>query len=823
MKNLYVLFVGALALALLQGGCGGGGGGGNATARLSITADFQSATRIVPGYADGLRVAVTPPTGVELPVDSPNLFLLTRTSTSFTLDGLAPSAQPYVLDMVALTDGEVVGTAQRSIIMTPGAVMEIDVSANLQSTVDSVTVEGVPTTTSGNSPLFTAVARNAQGSTLFSGAGFTWTSSKPGALSVDPDTGLATAIKSGTATISAALVGTSLSGQLEVRIDSGGDVSLTILSQWESATRDVPGYADELRVTIAAPVGVPLFVFPNPFVLSRAVQAHGLTGLMPDVNPYTVSMEALTDGVVVGTAVRNVVITQGEHLQVDVSANLESKVDSVVVEGISSMLSGDGTQFTAFAKDVLGATLFSGSGFTWASSKPAALSVDPDTGLATANMSGTATISATLSGTGVSGQWDVRVDSGGDISLTILSLWESATRDVPGYADELRVTVKAPEGVLLFITPNPFVLTRAAPVNALTGLMHDVEPYTVSMEALTDGVVVGTAARNVVITDGENMEIDVSANLDTSIASIEVEGASVLETGESSQFIAHAKDSQGTTLFSSPGFTFVSNNPSVLSIDLDTGLATANAGGIAIVVATLTGTSLSDQMGVTVGSASKITFTSRRDGNWEIYLMNDDGIGQTRLTDHSAFDGFSAFSPDGSKIAFHSNREGNREIFVMNPDGTGVTNLTNHASFDSYPAFSPTGSKIAFQSTRDGNGEIYVMNEDGTGQTRLTSNSAFDGFAAFSPDGSKIAFHSDRSGNWDIYVMNVDGSGLMQLTNDAAGSFYPAFSPDGSKIAFHSDRDGNTEIYVMNADGTGQTRVTNNTSSDNYPSFGGGG
>src|SRR5947209_10998016 len=29
------------------------------------------------------------------------------------------------------------------------------------------------------------------------------------------------------------------------------------------------------------------------------------------------------------------------------------------------------------------------------------------------------------------------------------------------------------------------------------------------------------------------------------------------------------------------------------------------------------------------------------------------------------------------KIAFSSNRDGNLEIYVMNPDGTGQTNLTN--------------------------------------------------------------------------------------------------------------------------------------------------
>ena len=36
---------------------------------------------------------------------------------------------------------------------------------------------------------------------------------------------------------------------------------------------------------------------------------------------------------------------------------------------------------------------------------------------------------------------------------------------------------------------------------------------------------------------------------------------------------------------------------------------------------------------------SRIAFHSNRDGNWEIYVMNADGSGQTRLTDNLAGDG----------------------------------------------------------------------------------------------------------------------------------------------------------------------------------------
>jgi hypothetical protein len=218
---------------------------------------------------------------------------------------------------------------------------------------------------------------------------------------------------------------------------------------------------------------------------------------------------------------------------------------------------------------------------------------------------------------------------------------------------------------------------------------------------------------------------------------------------------------------------------------------------------------------------SKIAFVSSRNGNFEIYVMNADGSGQTRLTNNPANDIDPSFSPDGSKIAFVSRRDGNFEIYVMNADGSGQTRLTNNPGFDSAPSFSPDGSKIAFLSNRDGNLEIYVMNADGSGQTRLTNNTVNDEEPAFSPDGSKIAFLSNRDGNFEIYVMNADGSNQINLTNNTADDLNPAFSPDGSKIAFASYRDGgDLEVYVMNADGSGQTRLTNNPGFDHEPSWG---
>ena len=93
------------------------------------------------------------------------------------------------------------------------------------------------------------------------------------------------------------------------------------------------------------------------------------------------------------------------------------------------------------------------------------------------------------------------------------------------------------------------------------------------------------------------------------------------------------------------------------------------------------------------------------------------------------------------------------EIYVMNADGSGLTRLTNNSAHDYEPAWSPDGAKITFYSDRDGNYDIYVI--DGSGLANLTNNSSKDRYPAWSPDGAKIAFTSDRDGQWEIYVMKL--------------------------------------------------------------------
>ena len=275
----------------------------------------------------------------------------------------------------------------------------------------------------------------------------------------------------------------------------------------------------------------------------------------------------------------------------------------------------------------------------------------------------------------------------------------------------------------------------------------------------------------------------------------------------------------------------------------------------------------------TLRANGKIAFTSDRDGTLEIYVMNNDGTEQNRLTNNNDVDSLPAFSPDGRKIAFVSQQTSGAlttNIKLMNVDGTNQTELTSIGCCQSQLpwldygslSWSPDGSKIAF----DDNGEIFTINVDGSNRINLTNHPAGDHAPAWSPDGSRILFTSGGRlpSSTIMHTMNADGSDVRALPSDgdfndltpdwsptgnkivfvydsqdfgqsivtanadgtnrqffAGSNWKPKWSPDGTKIVFHSlNFIGNdSEIYVKNVDGGGLTQLTNTNGNNFQPSW----
>ena len=228
-------------------------------------------------------------------------------------------------------------------------------------------------------------------------------------------------------------------------------------------------------------------------------------------------------------------------------------------------------------------------------------------------------------------------------------------------------------------------------------------------------------------------------------------------------------------------------------------------------------------LGVVLGLAPSLESSSgqprARSGsvwNGDIYVVNADGSGKSRLTRHPAEEFDPAWSPDGTKIAF-SRFTGRRfQVFVMDADGSDATQLTRGDGGASDAAWSPDGTRIAFTRCR-GSCDIYVINTDGTGERRLTSGEQpGEQSPTWSPDGRRIAF-VDING---LFVLDAEGGPWQRLTDGPADDANPAWSPvapviafDGSRGLFHGD------IYVVDADGGEPADVTESLALDSNPSW----
>ena len=226
---------------------------------------------------------------------------------------------------------------------------------------------------------------------------------------------------------------------------------------------------------------------------------------------------------------------------------------------------------------------------------------------------------------------------------------------------------------------------------------------------------------------------------------------------------------------------------------------------------------------------AKIVFTSRRDGNFEIYSMNPDGSDQINLTQHRANDASPVWSPTGEQILFTSDRGGIEDLYLMDPDGTNARQVFRKSIGREYPTWSPDGKALAYH--RFHTFSIYTASIDGKDETKLTEGL----WPAWSPNSSEIAFMAskffwDDNGNLRLPKVNVQIINLQthveeELLPGEIWMRFPVWAPDSAQIAFawsgrqdEVNRVGDAMgIYVVNRDSSGLKKVADGNAA--YPTW----
>ena len=266
----------------------------------------------------------------------------------------------------------------------------------------------------------------------------------------------------------------------------------------------------------------------------------------------------------------------------------------------------------------------------------------------------------------------------------------------------------------------------------------------------------------------------------------------------------------------------------------------------------------------------KILFTSSRDGNREVYMMNPDGSEQVNLTQHPARDAGGVWSPTGEQILFVSDRGGVRDLYVMDADGTNVRRVFkkkiraqryaatwspdgkqfayNYLDWDPRksglylgtfgeeaveplpyghsPEWSPDGSEIACSVSHALGSRLTFINVDTRGREQPLPDKTlqWQSTPCWSVTGDRLAIsgnkhpipaildrdlHEAWNDKFTVFILNRDGTGLRQLVEEAGPGAGPsALSPDGSEVVYTQEINGQGQIFKLDINSGVRTQLT---------------
>jgi TolB protein len=183
---------------------------------------------------------------------------------------------------------------------------------------------------------------------------------------------------------------------------------------------------------------------------------------------------------------------------------------------------------------------------------------------------------------------------------------------------------------------------------------------------------------------------------------------------------------------------------------------------------------------------NQIAFASRRNGYWDLYLLDLTTGNSSRLTDTMDYEASPSWSPDGQWLVYETYHNGSLDIEILavgDPEQRQI--LTDGQFADHSPVWSPLGRQIAFVSNQSGEDEIWIADLDKFGEDRFSNisnnRSVNESHPSWDPGGKLIAWAASptNSSLYGIYFAEIN-----QKTEPIwlGSGDWPRWSPDGSQI-----------------------------------------
>ena len=211
--------------------------------------------------------------------------------------------------------------------------------------------------------------------------------------------------------------------------------------------------------------------------------------------------------------------------------------------------------------------------------------------------------------------------------------------------------------------------------------------------------------------------------------------------------------------------------------------------------------------------------SSRRGGNWDLWLF-DIATGQWRqLTDDPAEDFEAQWSPDASRLVFTSTRAGQKDVWVLRLADGALTRLTDSGGDDEYPQWSPDGRGVVYTGGSWGVNDFFVVPAAGGAPRKVSPTPGRGGACSFAPDGASLICHRYETGNGDLLRIDLATGRAAAVTSGPAWDYKPALSPDARWIAFSRSLEGPSQVWVMPAGGGAGHPLVESGTDDRWPGW----